>query len=67
MSAYAGEFDCQQAPKAGFHHHLAKLIDPAELVRIVAHLYERKKYINLTFRAMLLWARTCTISGRSLA
>ncbi|MGH1394636.1 MAG: PAS domain-containing protein [Trichormus sp.] len=41
LSAYAGEINQQQALQAGFQQHLAKPIDPDELVRAVAMLIGR--------------------------
>ncbi|HIK06907.1 MAG TPA: PAS domain S-box protein [Trichormus sp. M33_DOE_039] len=38
LSAYAGEINQQQALQAGFQKHIAKPIDPDELVRTIASL-----------------------------
>lgn len=38
LTAYAGEFNQQQALKAGFQKHLAKPIEPVELITLVAKL-----------------------------
>lgn len=38
LTAYAGEFNQQQALTAGFHKHLSKPVDPDELVRAIASL-----------------------------
>ncbi|NJN88741.1 MAG: PAS domain-containing protein, partial [Leptolyngbyaceae cyanobacterium SL_7_1] len=38
LTAYAGEIDQQQAIAAGFQRHLAKPVEPEELVKAVAHL-----------------------------
>jgi PAS domain S-box-containing protein len=38
LTAYAGEVDRQQAIAAGFQSHLAKPVDPVEIVTIVARL-----------------------------
>jgi PAS domain S-box-containing protein len=38
LTAYAGEFNEQEALAAGFHKHLAKPVDPDELVRAIASL-----------------------------
>ncbi|MCY6489817.1 ATP-binding protein [Leptolyngbya sp. GGD] len=38
VSAYAGEFNQQQALEAGFQQHLAKPIEPEELIRAIATL-----------------------------
>ncbi|MBD1844304.1 PAS domain S-box protein [Cyanobacteria bacterium FACHB-63] len=43
LTAYAGEFDRQQALKAGFQQHLAKPVEPAEIVTTVARLCEQKE------------------------
>ncbi|AFY32037.1 multi-sensor hybrid histidine kinase [Calothrix sp. PCC 7507] len=42
LTAYAGEVDQQQAIADGFHCHLAKPVEPTEIVTIVARLGERK-------------------------
>ena len=46
LTAYAGEQDQKQALAAGFQMHLAKPIDPAELVTAVAELAGITKTIN---------------------
>ncbi|MBW4622004.1 MAG: PAS domain S-box protein [Cyanosarcina radialis HA8281-LM2] len=38
LTAYAGEFDRQQALKAGFQMHLAKPVEPEELVKAIDRL-----------------------------
>lgn len=38
LTAYAGEYDQQQAIAAGFQRHLAKPVEPEELVKTVAQL-----------------------------
>lgn len=43
LTAYAGEFDRTQALQAGFQQHLAKPIEPAEIVTTVASLCRRKE------------------------
>ncbi|MHC5737564.1 hybrid sensor histidine kinase/response regulator [Nostoc sp.] len=43
LTAYAGEFDRTQALQAGFQQHLAKPIEPAEIVTTVARLCRRKE------------------------
>ncbi|MEH1817720.1 MAG: response regulator [Nostoc sp.] len=43
LTAYAGEFDRTQALQAGFQQHLAKPIEPAEIVTTVARLWRRKE------------------------
>ncbi|MCC5635119.1 PAS domain S-box protein [Nostoc sp. CHAB 5844] len=42
LTAYAGEFDRQQALQAGFQRHLAKPVEPTEIVKIAARLCGRK-------------------------
>jgi CheY-like chemotaxis protein len=43
LTAYAGEFDRQQALQAGFQQHLTKPIEPAEIMIMVARLCGRKE------------------------
>jgi CheY-like chemotaxis protein len=38
LTAYAGEFDQQQALAAGFQMHLSKPIEPAELIAVIAKI-----------------------------
>jgi CheY-like chemotaxis protein len=38
LTAYAGEFDRQQALKAGFQQHMPKPIDPSELIQAILQL-----------------------------
>jgi CheY-like chemotaxis protein len=38
LSAYAGELNQQQAIAAGFQRHLAKPVEPEELIRIITSL-----------------------------
>jgi CheY-like chemotaxis protein len=38
LTAYAGENDRQQALEAGFQHHLAKPVEPDELVKVILSL-----------------------------
>lgn len=38
LTAYAGEYDQQQALKVGFQRHVAKPVDPEELVRAIVDL-----------------------------
>ncbi len=38
LTAYAGEFDQQQAFAAGFQMHMSKPVDPVELIAVVAKL-----------------------------
>ncbi|HAX76546.1 MAG TPA: ATPase, partial [Cyanobacteria bacterium UBA11372] len=47
LTAYAAEQDQKQALDAGFQMHLAKPIDPAELVTVVAELAGITKTINV--------------------
>ncbi len=42
LTAYAGALNQQQALKAGFQQHLAKPIEPDELVKAVATLLENR-------------------------
>ncbi|NJP08331.1 MAG: response regulator [Leptolyngbyaceae cyanobacterium RU_5_1] len=42
LTAYAGEFDRQQALQAGFQRHLAKPVEPIELVTVVSRLCGQK-------------------------
>ncbi|NJK67089.1 MAG: PAS domain-containing protein [Microcoleus sp. CSU_2_2] len=41
LTAYAGDFDRKQALAAGFQHHLAKPIEPNELVHAIVTLLEQ--------------------------
>jgi CheY-like chemotaxis protein len=41
LTAYAGHEDYQQALQAGFQRHLAKPIDPVDLVKVVAEVAGR--------------------------
>jgi PAS domain S-box-containing protein len=41
LTAYAGDFNQQQALQAGFQQHLAKPIEPEALIRIIANLMNR--------------------------
>ncbi|AFZ13783.1 PAS/PAC sensor hybrid histidine kinase [Crinalium epipsammum PCC 9333] len=38
LTAYAGEIDQQQALAAGFQRHIAKPVDPVELVKIISNM-----------------------------
>jgi CheY-like chemotaxis protein len=40
LTAYAGELDQQQALAAGFQQHIAKPVEPEELLRAIAHLVQ---------------------------
>lgn len=46
LTAYAGEFDRQQARSAGFQMHLSKPFDPIELVTLVAKLAIKKLIVD---------------------
>ena len=43
LTAYAGEFDRQRALAAGFQRHLAKPVEPDDLVSMIATLVEAKE------------------------
>lgn len=43
LTAYAGELNHQQALAAGFQQHLAKPLEPEELVKTIASLLTRRK------------------------
>ena len=43
LTAYAGEADRAHALEAGFQLHVAKPIDPAGLISVIAGLVERQK------------------------
>ncbi|MBD1909838.1 MULTISPECIES: PAS domain S-box protein [unclassified Leptolyngbya] len=42
LTAYAGEYDEQQARQAGFQQHLAKPVEPEALIKAIASLLEQK-------------------------
>jgi CheY-like chemotaxis protein len=42
LTAYAGEIDQQQALAAGFQHHIAKPVDPDQLVQVITNLVNVK-------------------------
>jgi CheY-like chemotaxis protein len=42
LTAYAGESDQKQALQAGFQRHIAKPIEPSELVKTIALLVEAR-------------------------
>ncbi|MEG4272168.1 MULTISPECIES: PAS domain S-box protein [unclassified Microcoleus] len=44
LTAYAGEFDRQQALQAGFHRHLAKPIEPDQLIKTIAALLSKNSH-----------------------
>ncbi|MDZ8080304.1 MAG: PAS domain S-box protein [Nostoc sp. DcaGUA01] len=39
LTAYAGEMNAKQVLAAGFHKHIAKPVEPAELIEAIANLY----------------------------
>ncbi|WP_199317954.1 ATP-binding protein, partial [Planktothrix sp. FACHB-1355] len=43
LTAYAGEYDRQQAISAGFNRHLPKPVDPAELIKTILSLTAEKQ------------------------
>ncbi|MCC5635120.1 PAS domain-containing protein [Nostoc sp. CHAB 5844] len=42
LTAYAGEFDRQQARASGFQRHLAKPVEPTTIIAVAAHLCGHK-------------------------
>lgn len=44
LTAYAGEINQQQALAAGFHHHLAKPVEPEALVKAIVTLLTSSRY-----------------------
>lgn len=48
LTAYAGEFNQQQALQAGFHYHLSKPVEPEDLVRTIATLIENSNSPGIT-------------------
>ncbi|WP_088889592.1 hybrid sensor histidine kinase/response regulator [Leptolyngbya ohadii] len=42
LTAYAGEYDQEQALQVGFQRHLAKPVEPEELIRTIADLVENR-------------------------
>jgi signal transduction histidine kinase/ActR/RegA family two-component response regulator len=44
LTAYAGDFNQQQALQAGFQQHLSKPIEPDELVKAIADLVEHSQH-----------------------
>ncbi len=42
LTAYAGELDQKQALSAGFQQHIAKPVDPAQLVKLIADLVQKR-------------------------
>lgn len=45
LTAFAGELNQQQALAAGFQKHLAKPVEPDELVQAIANLYQQEKRV----------------------
>ncbi|MEB3150244.1 MAG: ATP-binding protein [Sphaerospermopsis sp.] len=45
LTAYAGEYDEQQALNAGFQKHITKPVDPLELTRILTELTKEKSFL----------------------
>jgi len=43
LTAYAGEYDRRQALDAGFHYHVAKPVEPEELVNALVQAHDRGK------------------------
>ncbi|MDZ8105383.1 MAG: PAS domain S-box protein [Nostoc sp. DedQUE12a] len=43
LTAYAGEVNAKQVLAAGFHKHIAKPVEPAELIEAIASLYDFHK------------------------
>ncbi|MFN6558986.1 MAG: PAS domain S-box protein [Nostoc sp. ChiSLP01] len=43
LTAYAGEVNAKQVLAAGFHKHIAKPVEPAELIEAIASLYDVHK------------------------
>jgi CheY-like chemotaxis protein len=41
LTAYAGEFDQQQALSAGFQRHIAKPVEPDELVKAIVAFHQK--------------------------
>ncbi|MBD2516212.1 PAS domain S-box protein [Nostoc sp. FACHB-973] len=40
LTAYAGEINAKQVLAAGFHKHIAKPVEPSELIEAIANLFE---------------------------
>jgi len=45
LTAYAGEINKQQAMAAGFQHHIAKPVEPDEIIKLIAGLIGSKRHI----------------------
>jgi PAS domain S-box-containing protein len=50
LTAYAGEFDRQQALQAGFQRHLAKPIEPDELIKTIAALLSKNTHDPASYK-----------------
>ena len=48
LTAYAGEYEQREAIVSGFQTHLAKPVDPAEIVTVVARMFEINSGCTLT-------------------
>jgi CheY-like chemotaxis protein len=47
LSAYAGEFERQQAIAAGFQMHLAKPVEPEKLISAIVNLFNQNRASKL--------------------
>jgi CheY-like chemotaxis protein len=50
LTAYAGEFNQQQALQAGFHRHLAKPIEPDKLIKTIAALLSKNTHDPASYK-----------------
>ncbi|EGK90775.1 PAS domain S-box protein [Microcoleus vaginatus PCC 9802] len=50
LTAYAGEFNQQQALQAGFHRHLAKPIEPDQLIKTIAALLSKNTHDPASYK-----------------
>jgi CheY-like chemotaxis protein len=50
LTAYAGEFNKQQALQAGFHRHLAKPIEPDQLIKTIAALLSKNTHEPASYK-----------------
>jgi len=50
LTAYAGEFNQQQALQAGFHRHLAKPIEPDQLIKTIAALLSKNTHEPASYK-----------------
>lgn len=48
LTAYAGEYEQREAIVSGFQGHLAKPVDPAEIVTVVARMFDINSGCTLT-------------------